>query len=112
MKRFILPTIAIIISIVLLSAFSASSSDVKGRVIYDGKKDYHIVETEQFYVIVEWYEGVDFSKGDIIEGDLHSYQFKMVRVNNSKTMTRIYIENYWRTKEMCMDWLREHDLIK
>lgn len=86
-------------------------SNEKGVVIFDAKSDYHIVETSRFYVLVEWYSGPDFSKGDVIYGDLHSYYFKMVKVNRNTDETKVYIENHWTSKESCMEWLRENDKL-
>ena len=90
----------------------SSAEQIKGIVVYDGKYDYHIVETKKFYVIIERYTGPSFSRGDIIYGDLHSYGFKMVKVNDSSSQTKVYIENYWTNIDKCYDWLKEHNKMK
>lgn len=98
MKRFILLLTIFTISTILLSASTSKTSasdSVKGVVVYDGKSDYHIVETSRYYVIVEWYSGPDFSKNNTIYGELHSYGFKYVKVNGKSEETKVYIENYW-----------------
>lgn len=89
-----------------------SSDGISGVVVYDGKSDYHIVKTSRFYVIVEWYSGPDFSKGDNITGELHSYGFKMVTVGDNSRETKVYIENYHITYDKCMEWFKEHDKVK
>lgn len=113
MKKILCIVVMAVVAVFSTSLINASDSSnkVKGVVIYDAKSDYHIVETDRYYVIVEWYAGPDFSEGDIIYGDLHSYNFKMVKVNNNSSETKVYVENFWGNKERCMEWLREHDKI-
>ena len=109
MKRFLF--IGAIFAVLVLSSFTLlnqAEGDEVGYVIFDAKSDYHIIETKRFYVLVEWYKGPDFSRGDKVVGDLHSYGFKYVKVRNNTKETKIYIENYWTSKERCMEWLREH----
>lgn len=111
MKRLRL-LFAILVTLIVMAFASSTSSTVKGDVVYDGRSDYHIVFTGQYYVIVEWYSGPDFSKGDALTGDLHSYGFKMVTVNKSEKQTKIYIENYWSNIDKCYDWLKKNNKIK
>jgi len=94
------------------SSSTTNTSSVHGSVVYDGKSDFHIIETNKYYVLVEWYNGPDFSKGDKITGDLHSYGFKYITVNGNSSKTKIYIENYWTNISRCYDWLREHGKMK
>ena len=82
----------------------------QGNVVYEGKSDYYIVQTQQYYVLLETYSGW-LSTGDVLAGDLHSYGFKDVLKNGNTTM-RVYIENYWSNINMCYDWLRDHDKLK
>jgi hypothetical protein len=112
MKHFICLLVALLGMSGSLMSSSIGVSVVKGVVVYDGKSDFHIIETGSFFVLCEWYSGPDFSSGDVITGELHSYGFKMVRVNNKETSTKIYIENYWTSKDKCFDWLREHGKLK
>ena len=113
MKKILLATLFGLLTMLGWSNtfITEAEGNEKGVVIFDAKSDYHIVETSRFYVLVEWYSGPDFSKGDVIYGDLHSYNFKMVRVNNNTKETKVYIENYWTSKERCMEWLREHNKL-
>ena len=113
MKKILTLLCVAVISILCTSQMNASgnSNAVKGVVVYDAKSDYHIVETPSYYVIVEWYGGPSFSRGDVLYGELHSYSFKMVKVNNNSTETKVYIENFWTTKEKCMEWLKDHNKL-
>ncbi len=105
--------LAIVLGVSLnMNSIPTEANLVQGTVIYDGKSDYHIIKTDRWYVLAEWYAGPDFSKGDTITGELHAYGYKMVKVNKQEKETRIYIENYWSSKEKCLDWLKEHDKLK
>ena len=109
-KHFYLFTL--FVSIIFLLTSSTSDDTIKGEVVYDARSDYHIIETNRFYVLVEWYSGPDLSKGDIVKGDLHAYGFKYVNVNNKSDKTKIYIENYWGNIDKCYEWLRDHGKMK
>ncbi len=113
MKRIVFLMIALLaIPVLSLSSISESDQTVSGIVVYDGKSDFHIVETNSYFVIMEWYGGPDFSKGDKIVGELHSYGFKYVKVNKQAKETKIYIENYWQSKEKCFEWLKDNGKLK
>lgn len=111
MKRILLIISAIICLSITSNGFTSTYDTIKGAVVYDGSSNYHIVSTDKYYVIVEWYSGPDFSKGDNIIGELHSYGFKMVKINGKSNETKVYIENYWPRYETCYEWLKEHNRL-
>ena len=97
--------------LILISSTTVLSSDpVVGKVIWEGRGcDFYIIETAQFYVLVEVFSG-SLNDGDKIVGELHSYNFKdLINLSRNDTKVRVWIENYWNRKETCFEWLREHD---
>ena len=89
-----------------------ASTPVTGVVIYDGKFGYHIVETKQKYVIVEWFGGPDFSKGDRITGNLHSFGNKKVTVNDKEKESTVYIEDFFVSKDACYKWMKKNGKLR
>ena len=115
MKKYLILLIAAICCScsVLSPSFSiAPPEPVTGVVIYDGSFGYHIVETKQMYVIVEWFSGPNFSKGDRITGRLLSFGATDVFVNKKEKSTRVYVEDYFASKDSCFKWLKEHGRLK
>ena len=110
MKKIIIIT-QIIVAGFLFPSFTinTNSSTVKGEVIWEGKGcDFFIVETNQWYVLVEVYNGTLY-KDDIVEGELHSYNFKyLTNKSRGDREVKVWIENYWSIKDRCFQWLREH----
>ena len=82
----------------------------EGRVVYEGRGDYYIVETQSYYVLLETSFGW-LSTGDVLIGDLHSFGSKDV-LKNGKTTMRVYIEDYWSDINRCYDWLKDHDKLR
>lgn len=96
----------------LFASFSgnANTSLVKGEVIWEGNGcDFYIIETKQWFVLVELYSGTLY-EGDNVEGELHSYNFKYL-TNRSRgdRQVKVWVENYWGSRDRCFEWLREHD---
>jgi hypothetical protein len=112
MKRLIYAVSILFIGLFLV-AFTMipnSSSIVKGEVIWEGRGcDFYIIETSQWYVLVEVYSGTLY-EDDIVEGELHSYNFKYLK-NKSRgdREVKVWVENYWSSKERCFEWLKDHD---
>lgn len=96
----------------LITSFTirTNSSTVKGEVIWEGKGcDFYIIETNQFYVLIELYSGTLY-EGDKIEGELHSYNYNYLTNKSRRDQKiKVWIENYWGSKDRCFEWLREHD---
>lgn len=92
------------------ATFINNPSSVKGEVIWEGTGcDYYIIETNQWFVLVELYSGT-LSKYDIVEGELHSFNFKVLtNKSRSNREVKVYIENFWSSKNSCYKWLEEHD---
>lgn len=109
----ILIVIIILLGNVIVSSmpnFNTDASDLRGEVIWVGENcDFYIIETNQFFVLVELYSGLMY-KYDILEGELHSYNFKyLMNKTRGDRKVKVRIENYWQSKENCIEWLKEHD---
>lgn len=95
----------------LTSFTSSSNSDgIVGEVIWEGSGcDFYIIQTSSYFVLVEWYNG-NLYKGDKVKGDLHSYNFKyLTNLSRSDSKVKVWIENYWFSKDRCFEWLKEHE---
>lgn len=109
MKALFKTTIVLVLTMIITSFTStASASDVEGTVVWSKKGcDYHIIETNQFFVLVEWYKGRLY-EGDKVAGELHSYNFKNLKnKSRSNEEVQVYIENYWSKKDECFKWLKK-----
>ncbi len=111
MKRLI-SVISILFFTLLMTSFqmTPNTTPIKGEVIWEGKGcDFYIIETSQWYVLVEVYSGTLY-EDDIVEGELHSYNFKYLK-NKSRgdREVKVWVENYWSSKERCFEWLKDHD---
>lgn len=63
--------------------------------------DRMIFETRSGYVLAEQYSGI-FSEGWRVYGNINSYGFKNVKVNNNDA--RVYIEDYMASKDRAIEW--------
>lgn len=63
--------------------------------------DRMIFETRSGYVLAERYSGI-FLEWWRVYGDLHSYGFKNVKVNNNDA--RVYVEDYMASKDVAIRW--------
>lgn len=96
-----------LLTIVLFSLSSLSTlAQTAGVVVKaDGDctagSDRMIIETSSGYVLAEHYRG-RFYEGRRVYGNLHSYGFKDVKVNGNDA--RIYIEDYWASKDKAIEW--------
>lgn len=89
---------------------TSSINTIQGRVIYEGRGDYYIVETQSYYVLLEPLCGW-LNEGDILNGDLHSFGLKKV-LKNGKDVLDVDIEDYWSDINRCYDWLKDHDKLR
>jgi len=111
MKRLIQITILLAIIFSMTSFSSASSyDDIVGEVIWEGNGcDYYIIETKRYFVLIERYNG-NLYEGDKVKGELHSYNFKNItNLSRNDSKVKVWIENYWVSKESCFDWLKENE---
>ena len=111
MKKLIVITQILFLGLLFTSfTTNLNSSTVKGEVIWEGKGcDFYIIETSQWYVLVELYNGTLY-EGDKVEGELHSYNFKyLTNKSRGDRQIKVWIENYWVRKNRCFEWLKEHD---
>jgi hypothetical protein len=110
MKALLKSTILFVVAMTITSFASTTyANDKEGTVIWEKSGcDYYIIETNQFFVLVEWYKGKLYN-GDKVVGDLHSYNFKVIK-NKSRNNdeVKVYIENYYTTKDECFKWLKEN----
>lgn len=111
MKRILL-IILLIGAMFPMTSFTSSSNseDIIGEVIWEGNEcDFYIIETSKFFVLVEWYRG-SLYEGDKVKGDLHSYNFKyLTNLSRSNSEVKVWIEDYWFSKERCFEWLKEEE---
>src|SRR4051794_16102385 len=70
--------VAAVISVTAATGARPALADaVKGVVVWTGScGGRYVAETTLGYVLLEWYGGMDPSKGDVIIGDLNSYGMK------------------------------------
>ncbi len=103
-KQFVFFVITLLFTFFVGLAFAA-----KGEVVY--KKswcDYFIVETNMGYALLEWYEGNDPEEGDIIVGNFESYGFKDIYNLTADSELKVWVEDYWLSKEDALEQYFEH----
>ena len=61
--------------------------------------DYFVAYGTKGYFVLEWYGGHDPDKGDVIVGPINSYGFKDVYYPDIDTDGRVYVEDYYLSKE-------------
>lgn len=91
--------------------YEETSSCVDGIVVYEGRSDYFIVETQRGYTVLETHGGF-LSNGDRIRGELNSYNFKYIIKTRSDSEVRVYIEDYMLSKDRAVEWLGRHNKLK
>ena len=83
---------------------NAFADIVQGQVIVGergcSKRDYIVIATNLGFVYAQQYSG-SFDKGDVVVGELNSYGFKDVLINNSSG--RLYIDDYMMSKTRAAD---------
>ena len=85
---------------------NAYASVKKGVVVYyNYSSDKIIIETSMGYTCAEVYSGYSVDEGHIIIGELESYGFKDVYDSTNDNAMRIWIDEYWMSKEEALDWL-------
>jgi len=108
----IITGLLVVISITISTSFTSisTSDDIVGEVIWEKSGcDFYIVETQKYFVLVEWYKGRLY-EGDKLKGELHSYGYKYLKnTSRNDDEVKVYIENYWTFKTICFEWLKEHD---
>ncbi|MHB1146862.1 MAG: hypothetical protein ACYC01_04625 [Lutibacter sp.] len=84
--------------------------DIIGEVIWESDGcDFYIIETNRWFVLVELYNG-RLNEGDKVKGDLHSYNFKyLINLSRSDSEIKVWVENYWGSKDRCFEWLKENE---
>jgi hypothetical protein len=96
-------------SILLFTSFAGTSFAAKGEVVYKKSGcDYFIVETNMGYALLEWYGGNDPDEGDIVVGNFESYGFKDIYNLTANSILRVWVEDYWLSKEEALEQYFEH----
>jgi hypothetical protein len=111
MKKLFLIINFFFVGLLITSFISKTNSTiVKGDVIWEGKGcDFYIIETNQWYVLVELYNGTLY-EGDKVYGELHSFNFKnLTNKSRGNRQVKVWIENYWGSKSRCFEWLKNHE---
>lgn len=112
MKTKIFTYVSIFLLFFLTTSFISTNAhivdEIKGEVIWEGKNcDFYIIETQKYYVLVELYRG-RLDEGDKVDGELHKYGFKYIKNLKKDSEVKVYIENYWISKNACFEWLKDN----
>lgn len=94
----------------VLAASAVSAQTVGVVVKADGDcpagYDRMVIETRSGYVLAEHYRGT-FYEGRRVYGNLHSYGFEDVIINDREA--RIYIDDYMASNEAASNWCFNED---
>ncbi len=92
----------------LLLLFVQTAFAAKGEVVYRKSGcDYFVVETLGGFALLEWYGGSDPDVGDNLVGDFESYGMKDIYNLSSENELRVWVEDYWMSKEDALEGLYE-----
>ena len=85
------------------------SEEVTGTVVWEKPDcDHYIIETDRYYVLAERYTGRLYN-GDNVQGELYGTGFKLLKnLSGQDSEVKVYLENYWTSKQACLDWLKEN----
>jgi hypothetical protein len=98
----------LILAIVVMVFGSIQAYAARGTLVFrTGGCDYFVVETSKGYDVLEWYSGHDPDKGDLIVGDFEHYGFKTVYDESADREIRVWVEDYWLSKEDALEKLLE-----
>jgi hypothetical protein len=87
---------------------SAPALAVKGVVAFiKGGCSYYIVETQMGYALLQWYGGATPARGDTLVGDYESYGMKEIFIVNQDSETRVWVDNYWMSKDRVVELYSE-----
>ena len=90
--------------VIIFASFVWEAFAAKGEVVYKKSGcDYFIVETNMGYALLEWYGGNYPDKGDVIVGNFESYGFKNVYNLTAGSELRVWVEDYWLSKEDALE---------
>ncbi len=92
--------------------YEETNSCVDGEVVYEGSRDYYIVETASGYTIIERSFGGSLYEGDIVRGPLNGYGTIYIIKPGSKTEVRVYVEDYMLSKSRAIEWMGSHSRLK
>lgn len=93
------------------SNFEPSSNDCEGVVVYEGRGDYYIIETQLGYTVLETYGGYLW-EDDYVRGELNSYNWHFILDTTRDNEVRVYIEDYMLSAERALEWLGSHNKLK
>jgi hypothetical protein len=99
----------IFIIFLLLIFFTKITFAAKREIVYaEINCNYFIVETNNGYVLLNWFGGSLPSKGDIVVGDFESYGFKDIYNITTDSELRIWVENFFMSKRYVIEKYFEH----
>lgn len=103
-KEVLMKTAIKLITILFFLSLPEIANAAKGVVVYyKSGCDYYIVETNMGYAVLEWYGGNDPSKGDVLAGDFESYGMKDIYNLTADSETRVWVEDFWLSKESAIE---------
>ena len=107
MRKILLALLAI--SIIDLG-HQAIADMVEATVVFKrgGCRGRFVAESTTGYIYLEWYGGADPSEGDQIVGDIHSYGVKDIFNLTTQRQTRVWIDDFFRSRSRVQEKLREH----
>jgi hypothetical protein len=70
--------------------------------------DYFVVATPAGYDLLEWYGGYDPDKGDFLVGKFETYGMQDIYDQTADDNLRVWVEDYWLSKEDALEKLVEH----
>ncbi len=88
--------VATLLSLTMLQAAIAAQGEV---VLKKSGCDYYIVETNNGFVLLEWYGGNDPDVGDTIVGDFEKYGMKTLHNLTHDKQTKVWVEDFWLSKD-------------
>lgn len=84
--------------------FTETLDCVDGEVVYQGSQDYYVIETAKGFTICELYYG-SLSVGDLLYGELNSYNFKYIFNKSSNSDVKVWIDDYMLSKDSAIKYL-------
>lgn len=69
--------------------------------------DYFVAYSKSGYYLLEWFGGWDPDKDDIVVGAINSYGIKNVKYTNIGNSGKVWVEDFWLTREDAFEKLLE-----
>lgn len=92
-------------------SYKETNNCVEGVVVYEGTRDFYIVETRKGYTVLERYRG-RLDEGDKVRGELNRYNFKYLFNRTRNSEVKVYIEDYMLSDKKAIELLGEKGGLK